>query len=575
MSTKTISTNIPWMTSEELHRFQENSSNQKFRNNVLFSKDMRISLDTDVSGYNLNSIVIGGSGSGKSFRIIEPNILQANTSYVINNPSGDLYEKYGAYLRYMGYHVRQLNLNDPEHSDHYNPLAYINSDEDVEALVNILMRHTNETEDDDLFWTQCESNLLCALISYLCRFGQPGGRNFSTILNLLHCMQIEDHTFGAFSSVDELFESIRRTNPDDFAVQKYSAFRLAADKTLKTVLVFAARRLKVFNLDTVCRLTDTDGLHLDKMADEKTALFITVPGSNGVFDFLSALLCHQIIQMNMYNGYGSCPVKSAWLVVDSDGKTVKVFRSKNKTEENDAREKAEAWLAKARSAKVKKHSNFNVGINYTIEAEDDDDSLILEFYGDRKLTEDALEKIKSGKVIQNNTTQCPMRIQFLLDEFSEIGYIADFAECLPKLWMYGMSAMIVTQSMEQIKYLYSHDWKKIVDGCDIFVYCGGGTTDETALLFAKRLGLSSVCRRGYELYAQKANPILSLLYAVSATDCIVCVKGYPPYIGEKYPTRDHPLRRIVEDLDAYSYEYEKQIAKVLGVEKNGTKQRAL
>ena len=277
---------------------QKQHQNINFQNNIILGKNTCIAMDTDNIVNNQNSIVIGGSGSGKSFHVIEPNLLQANSSYVITDPDGYLYEKYGSYLQYMGYHVRCLNLVEPSKSDHYNPFAYLRSESDIKTLVDALLKSTSRPSDDD-FFTGCEFFLLCSLIGYLRYHASEKEQNFSNVIRLILALVPNEKDISERSAVDELFEAVRKENPDDFSVKQYDRLIFSAGRTLKFILVSAAVRLKDFTLDEVKHMTDSDDLYLEKMPDEKTALFVIVPQTDNHLMFLASLLCHQICQMNL------------------------------------------------------------------------------------------------------------------------------------------------------------------------------------------------------------------------------------------------------------------------------------
>lgn len=247
---------------------QKQQQNNIFRKNIILGKNTCVALDGNKAENNLNSLVIGGSGFGKSFHIIEPNLLQANSSYVITDPDGYLYEKYGSYLQYMGYHVKCLNLVEPNKSDHYNPLAYLRSESDIKTLVDALLKSTSLPSDDD-FFTGCEYFLLCALIGYLRYHAKKKEQNFSNVIRLILALMPNEKDISKQSAVDELFEAVRKENPDDFSVKQYDRLIFSAGRTLKFILVSAAVRLKDFTLDEVKHMTDSDDLYLEKMPDEK------------------------------------------------------------------------------------------------------------------------------------------------------------------------------------------------------------------------------------------------------------------------------------------------------------------
>lgn len=533
---------------------QQQHQNINFRKNIILGKETRVALNTDKSGNNLNSIVIGGSGSGKSFHVIEPNLLQANSSYVIMDPDGYLYEKYGSYLQYMGYQIRCLNLVEPSKSDHYNPLAYIRSERDIEILVDALIKSTSRPSDDD-FFTGCEFFLLCALIGYLRYHAKKKEQNFSNVIRLILALEPDEDDVSEQSAVDELFEAVRKENPDDFSVKQYDRLIFSAGRTLKSILVSALVRLKDFDLDEVQRLTNFDDLHLEKLSDEKTALFIIVPQTDHHLMFLAALLCMQSYEKNLY--YCAYTAGFSQVVIDEDGEAAKVFRAESEEEISDAQQAAEKWLAKAKNAAIRECSDLRrVGNGkdknsklYVIEADDEDGRTVFGFRGSRELAEKALDKLKGGRVVANTYPRCPINVQFLLGEFADLPYMPEFPFLVRALRGSGMSVTIAIQNMEQLERVYGERWIELADNCDICVYLGGGTTRKTFLWLSERLRLSG----------SRTKKIGSMPHS----KCMIHVRGHQPIVMDKYPTTEHPGWQIASGLAAYSYEREKETEEAL------------
>ena len=570
MPNKTSSADLPWMTGKEIGEFRKEFTSPDSRKNVIYSKDICVSLDSKEGGPNLNSVVIGGSGSGKSVCVIVPNLLQADTSYVVTDPDGFLYEEYGSYLQYMGYHVKCLNLIDMDRSDCYNPFTYIQGDEDIEALVETLVKNAEIFQSQDLYYAKCESLLLCALVAYLHDHCRPEDQNFANVLRLLHDMHTDGDGPESFSPVDTLFEAVRKEDPDAYAVRQYDRFKLGAGKALKPVILAAALHLKMFDSEKVCRLTNTDSLHLENIPDEKTALFVIIPTGEITFNFLASLLCQQVFRMNI--AYSTHTAALSQLVVDADGDVIKTFRADHADGVRDAREKAEAWLAMAQNARIRECAGLErtdgdgkkASRLFAIEAEDGDHATILGFRGGLEPAEEARDKLKHGRVIPNGHTRCPVHIRFLLDEFYRMERIAGFPEILPAINQYGMSVMMTLQSVDQLERTYEDGWERILEGCDTVAWIGAGVSNKTALWLAGRFGMSDTSKKGGGLFARRTSPMLGQLYAIPKTDCIVGVKGFHPYIGAKYPVGGHPEWKTAEGLVPYSYEYEKETAAVLG-----------
>lgn len=533
---------------------QKQQHNNNFQKNIILGKNTCIAFNTDNMVNNQNSIVIGGSGSGKSFHIVEPNLLQANSSYVITDPGGYLYEKYGSYLQYMGYHVRCLNLVEPSKSDHYNPLAYIRSESDIKTLVDALLKSTSRPSDDD-FFTGCEYFLLCSLIGYLRYHASEKEQNFSNVIRLILALVPNEKDVSKRSAVDELFEAVRKENPDDFSVKQYDRLIFSAGRTLKFVLVSALVRLKDFNLDEVKCMTDADDLHLDMMSDEKTALFIIVPQTDHRLMFLAALLCMQSYERNLY--YCAYTAGFSQVVIDEDGEVAKVFRAKSEEEVTVARQAAEKWLSKAKNACVRECSDLRMPDNgedktsklYVIEADDEDGKTVFGFRGSRELAEKALDKLKGGKVVANMYPRCPVNMQFLLGEFADLPYMPEFPFLIRALRGSGISVTIAIQNIEQLERVYGNRWIELAGFCDICIYLGGGTTRETFLWISERLRLSGSRTQKFG--------------SMSHSKCMIHVRGRQPVIVDKYPTTEHPGWQIASGLAAYSYEREKETEEAL------------
>lgn len=531
---------------------QEQQQNNNFRKNIILGKNTCVALDANTTENNLNSIVIGGSGFGKSLHVIEPNLLQANSSYVITDPGGYLYEKYGSYLQYMGYHIKCLNLVDPNKSDHYNPLAYIRSESDIKTLVDALIKSTSLPSDDD-FFTGCEYFLLCALIGYLRYHAKKKEQNFSNVIRLILALMPNEKDISKQSAVDELFEAVRKENPDDFSVKQYDRLIFSAGRTLKFILVSAAVRLKDFTLDEVKHMTDLDDLYLEKMPDEKTALFVIVPQTDNHLMFLASLLCHQICQMNLE--YCRDTAAFTQIVKDEEGEVVKVFRAKSRKDMAHTQQAAKKWLAKAKNAQIRECSDFSdlwetdngenkTSKQYVIKTDDEDGRTVFGFRGSRELAETTLEKLKAGQVVSNAAARCPIQIQFLLSDFARIPYIPDFPFLICALQGSGMSVMMGIQNVEQLEQVYGKRWRELADNCDICIYLGGGTTRKTFLWLSERLRLSG----------SRTKKIGSM----PRSKCMIHVRGRQPVVVEKYPTMEHPEWQIASGLATYSFKREKE-----------------
>lgn len=273
----------------------------------LLTQEVRMSLNTRQHRENLNVLVIGGSGSGKSRFYVKPNIMQLNTSYVVTDPKGELLRSCGRLLKKAGYEIRVFNLIDMSHSNNYNPFNYI-YDKDgnisktyVMKMVNCLMKNTKQegASGGDQFWDDSTKALTLAIAFYLLEKktdenGNSLDRNFSTVMKMMRLAEISEQDENHRSPLDEMMDELRTENPHSMAVSFYADFKKAPAETAKSILISAAVRFAAFNLPEVADLTHTDNIHLDTLGDRKTALFIIIPSSDATFNFLAAMMYTQL-----------------------------------------------------------------------------------------------------------------------------------------------------------------------------------------------------------------------------------------------------------------------------------------
>ena len=278
-------------------------------NNILLTQEVRMSLNTRQHRENLNVLVIGGSGSGKSRFYVKPNLMQLNTSYVVTDPKGELLRSCGKLLKDAGYEIRVFNLIDMSHSNNYNPFQYV-YDKDgnlnktyVMKMVNCLMKNTKQegATGGDQFWDDSTKALTLAIAFYLLEKkdakdanGNSLDRNFSTVMKMMRLAEISEQDENHRSPLDDMMDELREENPHSMAVSFYADFKKAPAETAKSILISAAVRFSAFNLPEVADLTHTDNIHLDTLGDRKTALFVIIPSSDATFNFLAAMMYTQL-----------------------------------------------------------------------------------------------------------------------------------------------------------------------------------------------------------------------------------------------------------------------------------------
>ena len=273
------------------------------KESIPLTQHVRLGLDTHKHRRSLNVLVIGGSGAAKTRSFVLPNILTANTNYVITDPKSEVLLATGGYLKEQGYDVRVLNLVNLEQSDGYNPFRYLRDEKDVLKLVNNLIQSTTPkgSHESDPFWTKAETALLQAIILMLFQEAPEYEQNFSMVMRVLEYAEVREEDEGHVSPLDLLFESIERRKPDSVAVRQYKVFKLAAGKTAKSILVSTAVRLAPFNLPQIQALTDHDDMDLYTLGEKKVALYAVIPDNDNTLNFLVSLLYAQAFQALYYS----------------------------------------------------------------------------------------------------------------------------------------------------------------------------------------------------------------------------------------------------------------------------------
>ena len=322
--------------------------NRKYRaaapeDNKIFTQNVRMGLDGRKHRRNLNTVVVGGSGAGKTRFYAKPNLCQANTSFTVLDPKGELLRSTGHLLRQKGYAVRVLDLLNMEKSHCYNPFVYLRDDNDVQRLVTNLFKSTTPkgSQSNDPFWDTAASMLLLALIFYLKYEAPPDEQNFPMVMEMLRAADVREDMDEYTSPLDELFERLEMRNPDHIAVKYYKDYHSGSAKTLKSIQITLAARLEKFNLSSLAALTATDELDLPSLGEKKVALFALIPDNDTSFNFLVSILYTQLFQQLFYladHKYGgSLPVPVHFLMDEFSNvslpedfsKILAVMRSRN------------------------------------------------------------------------------------------------------------------------------------------------------------------------------------------------------------------------------------------------------
>ena len=289
-----------WGSAKEVnHKYADKHTDR----NIILTNNVKIGLDGRKHRRNLNVMVVGGSGAGKTRFYAKPNIMQCNTSFVALDPKGELLRDTGKLLESKGYEIRVLDLINPGLSHCYNPFAYLRDEKDVLKLVTNLIRNTTpkNASNNDPFWEKSETALLEALILYLLYNAAPEEQNFPMVMELLSAAEVHEEDEEFKSILDDLFQRLEDDEPDNLAVKQYNIFKLAAGKTAKSILISLAVRLEKFNLPQIASITTQDELDLASLGERKVALFAVIPDNDSSLNYIVGMMYTQLFQELYYS----------------------------------------------------------------------------------------------------------------------------------------------------------------------------------------------------------------------------------------------------------------------------------
>ena len=272
-------------------------------NNKILTQNFSIGLDGRKHRRNLNLLICGGSGAGKTRFFAKPNVMQCNTSMVILDPKGEIVRDTGELLEKKGYKVKILDLINMDKSHCYNPFVYLKTDNDVQKLVTNLFKSTTPkgSQSNDPFWDTAASMLLLALVFYLWYEAPEEEQNFTMVMEMLRAGDVKEDDDMYLSPLDVLFERLEVDNPEHIALKYYRDYHSGSAKTLKSIQITLASRLEKFNLESLSKLTMTDELELEKLGEEKVALFALIPDNDTSFNFIVSILYTQLFQQLFYS----------------------------------------------------------------------------------------------------------------------------------------------------------------------------------------------------------------------------------------------------------------------------------
>ena len=287
-----------WGTAKDIKPFID----PVFQNNIILTGTEFLTMNTrpknPANARNLNCCVIGSSGSGKTRFWLTPQLLQAHSSYVVVDPKGGILGQVGAFLPRQGYKIKVFNSVDFSKSMHYNPLAYVRTENDILKFVNALITNTKgDGKEGDEFWTKAETLLYCALIGYIVFEAPEEERNLNTLVDMLNSMEVREDDENYKNAIDYMFDGLAKRKPEHFAVRQYAKYKLASGKTAKSILISCGARLAPFDIPQLREIMSYDEMELDRIGDRKTAAFFVISDTDSTYNFIVALAFSQMFNL--------------------------------------------------------------------------------------------------------------------------------------------------------------------------------------------------------------------------------------------------------------------------------------
>lgn len=522
-------------------------------NNMILSEEILLAIDGHTTRRNCNTLVIGGSGAGKSRYYAGPNILQFNTNFVITDPSGELREDYAKALENDGYEILTFDITDVYRSNRYNPFHYIREEKDVFILVNTLIKNTTppEAHQGDPIWENGEKMILEAMILYLWHTAEEKDQTFANVVKMINMAEIDENDASTKSPLDILFENLEKQDPENLAVEQYKSFKIAAGKTAKSFLISVATRLEKFKLSDIKYLTSTDDFKFETFADGKKALFVIIPTADDTFNFIVSMLYSQLFT-TLYT-YVETTAKYGYMARLDKYNIVKVVQADSKAESKNAKKKLEQFAKDVKNGVIKEWNDSKQYYEIRVKSTNE----LITWRGTKESADAFISQLSNMKIVRCER-RCPYHVRFILDEFANIGQIGNFSEKLATVRKYELSCAIIIQALSQLKKLYKDDWNSITANCDTKLFLGCDDV-ETIEWLLKMLGKKTtvVENTSYQVngggstsYNRSSLEVLTIdqISMMDDDECLVRIRGKRPYYGKKYDLEKHPNYKYAMSL---------------------------
>ena len=530
--------------------------------NIILSQNVYVGMDGRRSVPNMNTIIFGGSGSGKSRSVLKPNILNVNASYVISDPSGEMATSMTPALKHFGYEASFFNVKDMSLSDHYNPLRYIHSDTDVTTMVKIIMENTQgEDAKPDQFFDSATEALLQACVFYLVK-NFPEEASLPNVMKLIDLADVNEENMNLPSTFDILMQRDYERDHSSLAYKQYRIFHKGTAKTIKSILVSAMVRLTPFNLPSVRELTSSDTIHLETFGTRRRALFIILPTADQTFSFLPCMMYKQLFT-TMYT-------KAENEIVEQ----VHIFQTKSINGEgsqsperirfltsHQSKEEAIQYRDKILNATIK-----SINGDYYLVANGEPE-ILKEFYDtpdrNKELLKQWQEMYQNVEYVTYTDPTLPEPTLFLMDEIKNIAKVPDLLQIMSTCRKYNIGIWPVYQDHSQAVTMYGDgESEEMINNCSCFVYLGG-IGKQTATYVKDKLGDMTVRvmsetynmgdkKGGSRSFTQSARSLATVaeISQMPKDQCIIFVAGEKPFNDKKFDYTSHTNYKYTADGDA-------------------------
>jgi len=298
---------VKWFRTLKSEKYEKGRCLYLKKDTLILGQGQYYSLDSFETRLNNNVLVVGASGAGKTRSIVTPNLLQATGSYIVSDPKGNLYDQYGPYLRKQGYEVKKLDFTDGARSEHYNFFNYIRKSQDINKIAHMIVYSSGQNGyKSDPFWDEAAELLLQSLISFLMESYDKNQRNLHNVQKLIELCHIDENDSSSKSPLDCLMEKLGKMNPESYAVKQYNKFRVAAGKTLKSILISLNARIGQYDTAEIIKLTSKDTINISGIGNRKSAVFVVVSDTDRSLDGLANLFFTQAMNELCWQADKNC-----------------------------------------------------------------------------------------------------------------------------------------------------------------------------------------------------------------------------------------------------------------------------